>query len=344
MIKRCVAGTLAVSQQTGLQRIALARDYDLAFASVSWEQRATAAFSATMDLPTAATLMRFASTEQTTDARKDAAQAALSALFSQVEVLALGHSVNFAANAKLIESFFRDKFESFGRPLKILLDMTCMPKSYLLFLFGMGFTRDFFSRIDCVYAEGNYNVQASMPDPVSGDVGLISEGEWGALQVPYLGAESAIPSHRDLIVAMGGEIGLSIPFIERYEPRRLGLILIGESLAQTPDMLPPSEAAALERILEEDNVDRADIALADVVGMIQYTSGFCRRAASESVSGIVLGSKPHALAFGVASLSSDKLEIICRVPKRYRALDVAPAGPLAFYEIEDRFEPSAYLS
>lgn len=344
MNSRCVAGTLTVSQKTDLLQIDLVREYDMALAAVSWEQRTTAAFSVTKALPKAATFIRFASSDPTLNQRKDAAEAALSAMFSDVELLKLDQSVRFPENAQRIEEYFRDKFECLGRPIRLLLDITCMPKSYLLFLIGMGFTRDFFCRIDCVYAEGDYNLEASTPDPVSGNVGLISEGEWGALQVPYLGADSAIPAHRDLIVAMGGEIGLSIPFVERYEPRRLGLILIGESLAQTPEKLPPTEAAALERILGEGNVDRMDLPLADAVGMINHVAAFCRTASSETVSGIALGSKPHALALGVAALNSDNLEIICRVPKRYRPLDVAPAGPISFYEIEDRFEPSAYLS
>lgn len=344
MTERCIAGTLTVTQRVRLNKIALNREYDMAFASVSWEQRSTSAFAATTPLPKTATLMRFASGDAVIDRRKDATQEALSRLFTTVGILKLEPSIHFRANAALIETHFRDEFLRLGRPLKILLDITCMPKSYLLFLIGMGFTHDYVCRLDCVYAEGAYNLQASTTDPMSGEIGLISEGEWDALQIPYLGAESVIPTRRDLIVSMGGEIGLSIPFIERYEPRRLGLVLIAESLAQTPDKLPPTEAAALMHILTEGNIERLDVHLADVVGLIGDTLRFCRNTSSETVSGIVLGSKPHALALGVAALTSDNLELICRVPKRYRPLDVPPAGPLAFYEVEDRFEPSTYLS
>lgn len=344
MTNRCVSGTLSVSQNVNLRTIELVRGYDFAIATVSWERRATAAFLATTGLPKTATLLRFASTDEYLNQRKDEAQETLASLFESAEFLNLKSSVLFAENAQELESFLKDKTEAVGRPLRVLIDITCIPKSYLLFLVGMGFSRDYFCRVDCAYAEGNYDLQASAPDTAGANVGIISEGEWSALQIPYLGAESAFPGYRDLIVAMGGEVGLSVPFIERYEPSRLGLVLISESLVQTPEKLPPAEASALAQILEEGNVERMDIPLSDAVGMIGHVARFCRNTKSEAVSGIALGSKPHALALGVEALNSDNLEIICRVPKRYRPLDVAPAGPLALYEIEDRFEPSTYLT
>lgn len=341
---RCVAGTLTVSQTIGLTKIALTREYDIAVTTVSWEHRAATAFNASSNLPSIATLLRFESGDVAMDERKDEVQAQLSALFSSAQILKLNKSTEFSENAELMEVFFRDEFKKKKRPLRILVDITCIPKSYLLFIIGMNFSCNYVSRIDCVYAEGNYNLEEAPLDSASGDIGLISEGEWDALQLPYLGADSAIPANRDLVVSMGGEIGLSLSFIERYEPRRLGLVLIKEGLAQTPERLPPTEAVALKRILDEGNVERFDIALADAVGMIERTLKYSRGASSETVSGIALGSKPHALALAVAALDRDNLEIICRVPKRYRPLDVLPAGPLALYEIEDRFEPSGYFT
>lgn len=344
MNRRCVAGILTVSQQTDLRKIGLSREYDTALAAVSWEQRATAAFSLTNKLPPNADFFRFASTDPALNKRKDEAQTALNKLFTKTHIVQLGPSTEFSENAEKIEAWVRDIYEKLGRPIRILVDITCMPKSYLLFLIGMGFSRGYFSRMDCTYAEGNYNLEKANADSASGDVGIISEGEWGALQIPYLDAESSIPAHRDLIVSMGGEIGLSLPFMERYEPHRVSLVLIKESLVQTPDRLPPTEAAALERILAEGNVSRQNISLTDAVSIVEHALAFCKESGVEAISGIVLGSKPHAIALGVAALHSDNLEIICRIPKRYRPLDVAPTGQLAFYEIEDRFEPSGYFT
>lgn len=261
------------------------------------------------------------------------------------EPLNLDISTEFAKNACRIESFIQDVSVKAGRPLKVFLDITCVPKSYLLFLLGLGFSCNYFSRLDCVYSEGAYALVDLSGEPAGGEKarGLISEGEWESLQVPYLGAERAIPSARDLFVTMGGEIGLSLPFIEKYEPTKLGLVLIKESLTQTPEKLLPSERAALNELLAEPNVLRKDVGLCDVIALTREAIAFCAESQVDAVSGIALGAKPHALALGIAALSQENLEIVCRIPKRYRPLDVASTGDLAFYQIEDRFEPGAYL-
>jgi hypothetical protein len=337
-------GALSVGQQTGLKSIKLERTYDLVLAALSWERRATTGLAATLGLSGRMVLMKFASSSLETDRAKEAAFVQFQKMYI-AERLDLDVSTNFAKNANRIESFIQDLSVHAKRPLKVLLDITCIPKSYLLFILGLGFSRNYVSRLDCIYAEGAYALAEFSDEPAGGAKarGIISEGEWESLQVPYLGAERAIPNARDLLVAMGGEIGLSLPFIEKYEPVKLGLVLIKESLVQTPDKLLASEAAALSELLSEPNVARKDIGLCDVVSFVREASKFCSESKVDAVSGIVLGAKTHALALGIVALSQENLEIVCRIPKRYRPLNVAPTGDLAFFQIEDRFEPSAYL-
>jgi hypothetical protein len=313
-------------------------------AALSWERRATTGLTATVGLTGRLILLKFASTSPEIEAAKEAALLQFRKIYS-AELLDLDISTEFAKNANRIESFIQDVSVKAGRPLKVFLDITCVPKSYLLFLLGLGFSRNYVSRLDCVYSEGAYALADLSGEPAGGEKarGIISEGEWESLQVPYLGAERAIPGARDLFVTMGGEIGLSLPFIEKYEPTKLGLVLIKESLVQTPEKLLPSERAALNELLSEPNVLRKDVGLCDVVTLTRETISFCAESRVDAVSGIALGAKPHALALGIAALSQENLEIVCRIPKRYRPLDVAPTGDLAFYQIEDRFEPGAYL-
>jgi hypothetical protein len=337
-------GFLSVSQQVGLKSVALATTYDLVLAALSWERRATTGLTATSGLNGHLILLKFASSSAEIDAAKEAALLQFRKVYP-AELLNLDISTEFAKNASRIESFIQDFSVKTGRPLKVLLDITCVPKSYLLLLLGLGFSRNYVSRLDCIYSEGAYALVDQAGEPSGGEKarGIISEGEWDSLQVPYLGAERAIPSARDLFVTMGGEIGLSLPFIEKYEPTKLGLVLIKESLIQTPEKLLPSERAALNELLSEPNVVRNDVGLCDVVTLTKEAIAFCVKSQVDAVSGIALGAKPHALALGIAALSQENLEIVCRIPKRYRPLDVAPTGDLAFYQIEDRFDPGAYL-
>lgn len=344
MSDRLSAGFLSVTQHAKLKCIKLERQYDLVFAALSWERRVTTGLAAAQNLSGKLVLMKFASSNVETDNAKEDAFRRFQELYS-AERLNLDASTDFPKNAHRIEAFFKDLCVEAKRPLRVLLDITCIPKSYLLFILGLGFSRNYIARLDCVYAEGAYTLadHAEDADDTERARGLISEGDWDSLQIPYLGAERAIPNARDLFVAMGGEIGLSLPFIEKYEPAKLGLVLINESLVQTPEKLIASERIALRELLLEPNVIRKDIGLCNVVQFVREAMRFCNDSKVDAVSGIALGAKPHALALGIAALSRPNLEVICRIPKRYRPLNVAPTGELAFYEIEDRFEPVAYL-
>lgn len=345
MHKSLVVGALSLKQSGPHSSIDLCRSYDLVLSALSWERRATSAFSTTTNLPGPLTLLKFASSSDAIEEAKAASLVEFQSLTKDVSVVEFFGSTEFQKNADRLVNLVTERVTQVGRPIKILVDITCMPKAYTLFLMGMGFFNGYISRLDCVYAEGAYSLGDPSTDPTpSPDArGIISDGEWSSLQVPYFNAKVAIPNSRDIIVAMGGEIGLSLPFIEKYEPATLSLALISESIVQQPELLLPGERAALNELLAEPNALRTNVPLCDVAALTSHAVAFARKSLSEVVSGIALGSKPHALALGLAALSEPNLEIICRVPKRYKPLDVAASGPIWFYEIEDRFEPSAYF-
>ena len=345
MNNRICAGMLSVGQATKLSQVDLKRKYDLVLGGLSWERRTTSAFCATKQLDAEIKLLKFSSRDADTDKRKNENLELLKKTF-KCDVVDLSRSVAFSENVEKIERFIEDQYVATSRPLSVLLDITCVPKSYILFLLGLGFSKDFFTRLDCLYAEGAYSLDSlQQDDPAFGSTGraIMSDGAWESVQIPYLESAATIPADRDLLVAMGGEVGLSLPFIEKYEPSRLGLVLISESLVQTPDQLPDSERQALAELLAEPNVTRFDVPLCDVAGLADRAIQFCKNSKAESVSGVAIGSKTHALALGIAALSEDNMEVICRVPRAYKPLDVAATGQISFYEIEDRFDPSAYL-
>lgn len=344
MNKRSVVGEWSVSQDIGLSAITLTREYDLHLVGLSWERRASACFGAVENRPGDLIALRFASMSDEVDRRKDEHKKNLLDLGLNLSELNLEKSTNFRDNASKIELLIQDAVAERGRPLRILLDMTCLPKSYILFLVGLSFKTGLVSRLDCMYAEGSY----ALGKDDEGDVptlarGIISEGDWATLQVPYLEASSAIPRSQDIFVTMGGEIGLTLPFLTKFEPKRVGLALIKESLAQDPDKLIPTERFALEELLAQPNLFRHDVLLSDVVTVSDRLIQFSRESEAEIVSALALGSKPHALALGLCALSSENIQAICRIPKAYKLLDVPPSGVFAFYQIDDRFEPSGYF-
>ena len=40
------------------------------------------------------------------------------------------------------------------------MDITCIPKTYILYLLGLGFTEEVVARLDCLYAPGTYDLMA----------------------------------------------------------------------------------------------------------------------------------------------------------------------------------------
>jgi hypothetical protein len=251
--------------------------------------------------------------------------------YPNAELFELNYATEFASNSCLIEEFITDRIVKAGRPLKILMDVTCMPKSYILFLIGLGFSRGLTARFDCMYAERDYVNLEYGTDRNTEELGFISEGIWSSLQIPYLGADNPIPRKRDLFVSMGGEIALSVSFLEKYEPERLGLGVVKEGLVDSQDHRRLSEEAALQDILAEPNVIESRIGVSDAVGLVRVMWEFVRVATADTVIALALGSKPHEIALGIVAMSFRNCEVICRIPKVYYPIDVPPTGRVALY-------------
>ncbi|WP_271596286.1 hypothetical protein [Bradyrhizobium sp. CCBAU 25360] len=324
------------------------REYDLVLSTLSWEQRGTAALERLGREIDELCLLRFNSSKNPAANQRKDEQLKLLSQFSKCCIpVELDSSTSFSANVQKIDDLLQAKVVSKKRPLRVLCDITCIPKSYLLLLIGLGFRKNYFARLDCLYAEGQYPLgkQHEASASLANTTGSItSEGVWESLPVPFFESESTIPNHRDVLVTLGGEVGLTLPFIEKYEPRRLGLVMISESEVQTPSRLPKSEQYALSELQGEPNVERVNLSLTDVIGTVRYSIDFCKQSSADTITALAIGSKTHALALGIAALSQPRMEIICRIPTRYTTLDVEANGRVVGFEIEDRFEPNAYLS
>lgn len=316
-------------------------DYDLVILGVSWESRSTCAISSIGLQKTPNLCIRFASSDPEVLALKDANESKLRAHFENPTILNLSSSISFQENATSVEKILVTLSQDRGRPLKILLDITALPKSYCAFIVGVGFGRDLLGRLDFVYTEGSYTWETPDPGAPDGPHSIISEGEWSSLQVPYLEAQETIPSSRDLLVEIGGEIGYSLPFVERYEPIRLGLIFIKDGV--DPVLANRNEEIAYRTLIAEPKVTREDLPIGDVIGVVNHIHSFCGSEPDRVVTGLAIGSKAHAVAMALAAVDIENLEVVCRIPTSYRWSDVAPTGRAFFYSVQDRFEPTSYF-
>lgn len=346
MTQSLAIGQLRLGQRVLGENDSAPHSYDLCIVGISWERRASTALGQYRALSTSIWGIRFESADPEIRAKKDNHERTVLEAYGDARILSLKNSLSFTDNIRVIESELSDLVVRLGRPVKVLVDITCIPKSYTLFMLGLGFTKGLFAKLDCVYAEGMYS-NADYQDDVQSDGSvskrIVSEGVWTSIQVSYLESEIVIPKSHDLVVAMGGELGFALPFVERYEPRAVGVVLIKDGLLQNPLHLSGAEREGLTKLLAEPNVDTATVELTDALGVAAYALDRVKRSMSECVTAIAIGAKPHALALGIAALNTPTMEVICRVPKRYKPLDVAPTGKVFIYEIEDRFEPEAYF-
>lgn len=346
MTDELAIGDLILRQRKLQGKEAVPRAYDMVIAGLSWESRGPTALSRLSGVGAPLTLFKFRSRSNETDALKEAQHQQFRNILVNVSVKEFGPSTDTTQNFSAMKAWLRDLYAKARRPLSILVDITCIPKTYVLFLIGLGFTDELIARIDCLYTPGRYDLVTEgmrTPPALTGPRSLLSEGEWRSRQIPYLEASEYIANDADLLVTLGGELGLSLPFIERFEPRRLGLICIQETSPARDLPMLASERMAYEKLLREPNVAQTDIKLCDAVGVARHALSFVGTSVMRAATMMAIGSKPHAVGIALTALADARVEVVCRTPASYRAVDVQASDDPMLYEIEDRFDPASYI-
>jgi hypothetical protein len=345
MMDEFALGNVVLRQRVLGANEEISRPYDIVIAGLSWESRGLFALRSIKEKETAVTLLKFKSRSPKSEALKQERLSDFQKIFPRSVVMEVGGSTETNFNFPLLKSWLQDIYSKLGRPLSVLLDVTCIPKTYVLFLIGLGFTDELFARCDCLYSPGRYDLS---PVPlvgngsVSGPRSLLSEGEWTSIQIPYLESNAYIANDCDLIVTLGGELGLSIPFIDRHEPKRLALIFI-RSDSDEVDMVA-SEKLAYEQLRQHPSAVLIDAGVCKATEVARQASRFANESGTSGLTALAIGAKPHAIALAILALGHEKVEVVCRAPASYREVDVPPAGSAILYEIEDRFDPAAYLT
>src|SRR3546814_306352 len=266
MTDELAIGDFVFRQRNVEQGEALPRAYDAVVAGLSWETRGSTALSMLKSVGPELTLFKFASRSQEIEDAKALQLRTFLTLQPDLTIKDLDASTEAEKNFKAIKAWLQDLYAKAERPLSILLDITCVPKTYVLYLIGLGFSDELVARLDCLYTPGRYDLVsggAAAPPALTCPRPLLSEGEWHSRQIPYLEASEYIANDADLLVTLGGELGLSVPFIERFEPRRLGLICIEETSPSRNVPMLQSERMAYDELLREPNAVQEDIKLCD---------------------------------------------------------------------------------
>jgi hypothetical protein len=339
MIEQTISiGPLAV-RQGAFQPNRLRHKYDICIGVASWESRATKAFEVLPSIPTRWEVWVFDSGDSVRAEAKRLCIRRLEELrHEKIVIFKLAASLHYDQNFQIIREHLRESRKEAGRPLDILIDISCMPKKYILYLMAMSFRNEYVKSIDFIYSSGSYKQSSDYGNnaPMSWSSG---EGDWASVQLPYLEASNFIPDARGLIVSLGAEISASVPFIERYEPIQIAIF----SIEDEPTRINISAIKVDRRLLSELEAlpitQSSSAKLEDAVSVATKSREFCLQRLAMSVTGLAIGSKPHALGLGIAALAVSNLEIVCHLPSMYAPGDVEATGEVFLYSVEDRFEP-----
>ena len=125
------------------------------------------------------------------------------ALDPHLVVKELDSSTEAEKNFASIKAWLQDLYAKAQRPLSVLIDITCIPKTYVLYIIGLGFSDELIARVDCLYTPGKYDLvsgNTGVAPSLTGPRSLLSEGEWLSRQIPYLEASEYIANDADLLV------------------------------------------------------------------------------------------------------------------------------------------------
>jgi hypothetical protein len=339
MIDETAIGTLSLSQTILKDCSILRGQYDLVVAAVSWESRCYACSPLLSGRSQECIIIHFASSDTEMESRKSGNRGIIESIIAECRILNLERSANFSQNAEKLEQEIFGVARKKGHALRVLMDMTCIPKRYLLFLLGLGFRRELFTSIDLVYAEAEkYEMRAAQIDVAARPLGLISEGEWTTSQIPYLESEDYVPDRRDLYISVGAELTQASPIVDRFEPDGLVLYHITEGHRRLPSSVIDRERPALLQLTAFPGVRQEQFELHEIAGVAQNVL----QNRSAGTTCFAIGPKTHAVAFAIAALADDQIQVVCRTPTTYVVNEVKASGKTYFYRINDRFDPASF--
>lgn len=251
------------------------------------------------------------------------------------------HYVEFASLS--VQDFFgwRDTIADFivatksrlQRPIDLVVDMTCLPKYYMLLILGFSVKAGAVRSITYFYAEGKY-APAEANTVLSTDHAF-TQGEWSSFPVPYLEGELNPDRKTRIIASIGFETFQARKFIRAYEAERHILVTPNPGFTAEYEERSDAEAHALASNLD---VPAEEIIRAPAGGVVATSSAAMAMLDADcrfNDVGLCLGTKPQALGIGIAAQLRPHFTLVCRIPGAYIETDTPALGKSWTYIIDD---------
>lgn len=220
-----------------------------------------------------------------------------------------------------------------GRPLDIVIDVSCLPKYYMLTLLGYCMSSGSVRSLRLLYAEGRYA-------PSDGNTSLsadhsFTDGSWRSLPVPYLEGRLAPDKKVEVVASIGFETFQARKLIRAYEAERHCLVTPYPGFSAEYSDQSEKEARALAANLDVDEREILRCPAGDAAATADIVIDVLDRCGRFKEVGLCLGTKPHAIGFGVAALIRPDFTLVCRMPDRYVETETPATGIMWSYEVRD---------
>ena len=318
------------------------KDYDLVLATATWETRGElffTKFTKSSLKKSNVSIFYFRSMNGDTTKRKEKFLEFLeSKLGKKPRIWELDRSIDVDSNFAKIKSRISDLRKSLKRPVNILCDISCLPKSYILYLIGLSFNGEFGSRLTLFYAEAE-KYEMKKGKRFSSRSNLMSSGDWQLVLIPYFEPDDLITEGSELLLSLGAEIKACIAMIERIEPKSLRVSTISHFTEKIPKNVAKREVPFLKSIAQNYGANISEFELCAVHPLTRWIDLNC----NSTTQSLIIGPKLHAVGIAIAALSKSNVQINCRIPNSYSLTNVAPSGEIHTVDIIDRFDPRNYM-
>jgi hypothetical protein len=325
---------LELSQQQALSESHQASG-DLLVLTSSWERRCLEVSKVKHGAYDTGAVIRFA--EEGTSGRRPEHDAILTGFVKEhsTKIVELEKRPTFAVEAwrdTITDLVSRVRIEK-GRPIDIVVDVTCLPKYYMLTFLGFCIATGSVRSLKLFYAEGRYA-------PSDGFIALapdhsFTDGLWRSLQVPFLEGRWFPDKKIEILASIGFETFQARKLIRLYEAERHTLITPYPGFSKEYGEQSEREAKSLANNLDLEEQEILRCGAGDAAAVAAEAVKVLDRGGRYKEVGLCMGTKPHAIGLGLAALVRTDFTLVCRIPDRYTETETPATGMTWSYELRD---------
>lgn len=228
----------------------------------------------------------------------------------------------------------------------LISNVTKLPQpvaSIWLSLCEMRFSNKIITSLSMFYAHTDYKSKSSNVGNGDEVIFDLTEGEWAAVQIPYLEGSYKPSQSRKLIIFLGAGGPSTDNFVKVYQPDAAALIFPSPSINSDVANHVGANAQVLKSQFRIDDEEIIKVPPFSVLKATEVSLKLLSISKADDVSLISLGTKPHSISAAIACMLSNEATLVCRSPKKYRHSEGNPTGISSLYVVEDLSNPGRLI-